>query len=165
MIFKPHIGLQPKRQTLTSLDETHTKVTREEAKKIWEEQYEMSNNQCSHVYGGGRCTRIENKLSCNIGVRQRTMHILSGSVLLAWGDVENVLGTQAHGSEKKMQVVRVRGEDFKIIGLLIPNNCVNQIKYVFSDPEYLKKKDQKNGALSASHNPEVKTKVEESDED
>jgi len=73
-------------------------------------------------------------IACDYGVRKRVVHILSGSVLLVWADVEQILDRSAFNKEVKMQVIRVRGSNLKVIGLLIPNNCVEEVQEVLLKP-------------------------------
>jgi hypothetical protein len=55
-------------------------------------------------------------LACSVGLRKRTYHILSGSVLRVWNQVENVLATQG-GNNSRMQIIRVRTvDDKRIVG-------------------------------------------------
>lgn len=61
-------------------------------------------------------------------MRQRTYAVLSGSVLAVWSRVENILNSK-HGSNNKMQVIRLKTtEGFKIVGTLIPKNCVDALR-------------------------------------
>ena len=70
---------------------------------------------------------------CEHGVRSRYYHVLSGSVLLVWGEVEAILSEHAREDEAvKMQVVRVRTGEFKIVGLLVPNHCVAALQDALS---------------------------------
>ena len=55
-------------------------------------------------------------LSCEVGRRRRTFHILSGSVLSVWSKVESVLAGQS-GANSKIQIVRCRKSDgSRIVG-------------------------------------------------
>ncbi|KAL9982105.1 hypothetical protein ACROYT_G010904 [Oculina patagonica] len=72
----------------------------------------------------GNCKRTTLGLSCEVGRRQRTFHILSGSVLSVWSKVESVLAGQP-GANSKVQIVRCKKSDgSRIVGCLIPSNCV-----------------------------------------
>lgn len=56
-------------------------------------------------------------LSCEIGLRTRTYHVLSGSVLSVWNKVEMVLGSMQ--VQTKMQIIRLRTDDNqRIVGML-----------------------------------------------
>lgn len=57
-------------------------------------------------------------------------------MLSVWARVENILATRA-GQNNKMQVIRLRpAEDKKIVGTLIPKNCVELlIQSLSSDAE------------------------------
>ncbi|GBP81492.1 Protein strawberry notch [Eumeta japonica] len=62
-----------------------------------------------------------------VGLRRRTYHVLSGSVLAVWARVEHVLA--ARSALNKMQVVRIKTDDgLKIVGTVIPKNCVDPLK-------------------------------------
>lgn len=64
----------------------------------------------------GNCKRMTLGLSCEVGRRQRTFHILSGSVLSVWSKVESVLAGQS-GANSKIQIVRCRKSDgSRIVG-------------------------------------------------
>ena len=55
-------------------------------------------------------------LTCEVGKRQRTFHILSGSVLSVWSKLETVLAGQP-GANSKVQIVRCRKSDgSRIVG-------------------------------------------------
>lgn len=71
-----------------------------------------------------------------VGLRQRTYTVLSGSVLAVWSRVESVLSMRG-GANNKMQVIRLKTtEGFKIVGTLIPKNCVEVlVKDLESDAE------------------------------
>lgn len=51
-----------------------------------------------------------------MGLRRRTYHVLSGSVLSVWSRVEKVLAARS-GANVKMQVIRLKtSEGTKIVG-------------------------------------------------
>lgn len=53
--------------------------------------------------------------------------MLAGSVLSVWTRVESILTSKSQNNNK-MQVVRLRTEDgIKIVGTLIPKNCVEEL--------------------------------------
>lgn len=54
--------------------------------------------------------------------------MLSGSVLAVWQRVENQLVSRGNSNNNKMQVIRLKtGEGNKIVGILIPKNCVEPL--------------------------------------
>ncbi len=62
-------------------------------------------------------------------MRRRTYSVLSGSVLAVWSRVENVLARFGTHGNNKMQVIRLKtSEGKKIVGTLIPKNCLDKIK-------------------------------------
>ena len=64
----------------------------------------------------GNCKRMTVGLNCEVGRRQRTFHILSGSVLSVWSKLETVLAGQP-GANSKVQIVRCRKSDgSRIVG-------------------------------------------------
>ena len=64
----------------------------------------------------GNCKRMALGLTCEVGKRQRTFHILSGSVLSVWSKLESVLAGQP-GANSKVQIVRCRKSDgSRIVG-------------------------------------------------
>lgn len=72
--------------------------------------------ECFFFIRKGNCKRTAVGLSCEVGRRQRTFHILSGSVLSVWSKVENVLAGQP-GANSKVQIVRCRKSDgSRIVG-------------------------------------------------
>lgn len=62
--------------------------------------------------------------------------MLSGSVLAVWARVENSLAARI-GNQSRLQVIRLKTkEGVKIVGTLIPKNCVEQlVKDLASDSE------------------------------
>lgn len=63
----------------------------------------------------GNCKKVAVGLTCEIGLRCRTYHVLSGSVFSVWNCVESVLLNQS--PHDKVQIVRLTtNEDEKIVG-------------------------------------------------
>ena len=64
-------------------------------------------------------------MPCEAGLRRRTYHILSGSVLSVWTKVESVLSSTPGGIASRMQIIRLRTEDGKkIVGTCdLFHNC------------------------------------------
>ena len=64
----------------------------------------------------GNCKRITLGIGCEVGRRQRTFHILCGSVLSVWSKLETLLAGQP-GANSKIQIVRCRkSDDSRIVG-------------------------------------------------
>ncbi|XP_073258615.1 protein strawberry notch homolog 1-like isoform X3 [Porites lutea] len=123
-VYRPNTGLQTKQDSLEEIKKKYKKVSDAEAKASWDEQYNSALTQCIHAYGKGNCKRMALGLTCEVGKRQRTFHILSGSVLSVWSKLESVLAGQP-GANSKVQIVRCRKSDgSRIVGCLIPSNCV-----------------------------------------
>jgi hypothetical protein len=80
---------------------------------------------------------MTNWFSIQVGLRRRTYSILSGSVLSVWGRVESVLSRYGSSGHNKMQVIRLKTQEGKkVVGTVIPKNCVEVIrKDLSSDAE------------------------------
>lgn len=118
-ITRPSTGRSPKLMTMADLNKRFNKVSADEARDIWKQQYDSAAGMCQHNYIYGKCRTESNGTYCEVGRRTRTYFVLSGSVLSVWPIVEETLA----GSDRKscrMQVIRVRTEqDQKIVGLLV----------------------------------------------
>uniref|UniRef100_A0A8C1L4Q9 Protein strawberry notch homolog 1 n=1 Tax=Cyprinus carpio TaxID=7962 RepID=A0A8C1L4Q9_CYPCA len=118
-----------------SQKETLYGVLSDDAKQHWIDQYNSSANVCSHAYWRGNCKKVSVGLQCEIGLRCRTYYVLCGSVLSVWTKVEGVLSSVS-GTNVKMQIVRLRTEDGqRIVGLIIPANCVSPLINILSSSD------------------------------
>lgn len=135
-IYRPNTGLQFKHESLDELEKKYKKVLSDEAESHWTQQYDASVNTCSHSYWKGICRYVSMGQDCEVGLRRRTYYVLSGSVLSVWSRVENSLASRV-GSQNRMQVIRLKTtEGIKIVGTLIPKNCVDHlVKDLSSDSE------------------------------
>ncbi|XP_055599297.1 protein strawberry notch isoform X2 [Uranotaenia lowii] len=135
-IYKPNTGLQFKQESLDELEKKYKKVLSDEAETHWTQQYDASVNTCAHSYWKGVCRYVSMGQDCEIGLRRRTYFVLSGSVLAVWSRVESSLAARI-GNQNRMQVIRLKTkEGIKIVGTLIPKNCVDHlIKDLSSDAE------------------------------
>lgn len=115
-VYKPNTGLQSKTETLVSVKEKSKKVTSEEAQEHWTRVYEESAIKCSHEIWLGKCGRTSTTLTCHVGLRKRIYHILSGSVLSLWDTIEKTLPNHL---QSKLQIVRLKMQDDKIIGKFV----------------------------------------------
>ncbi|KAF1762770.1 hypothetical protein GCK72_011033 [Caenorhabditis remanei] len=119
-ITRPSTGRSPKLMTMADLSKRFSKVTVDEAKEVWKQQYDSAANMCQHNYIYSKCRTESNGTYCEVGRRTRTYFVLSGSVLSVWPIVEEVLSTGGDRKSSRMQVIRVRTEqDQKIVGLLV----------------------------------------------
>lgn len=120
-IYRPNTGLQLKLESLAEIEKKYKKVESQEAESWWTAQYNSSMRVCSHAYWRATCRNAD----CEVGLRVRTYHVLSGSVLGVWGRVERLLAMRAD----KLQVVRLKtDDDRKIVGTVIPKSCVEPLK-------------------------------------
>lgn len=127
LVYRPNTGRQVKLETYADIKKKFKKVLSEDAKQHWTDQYQSSSKICSHAYWRGNCKKASVGLLCEIGLRCRTYHVLCGSVLSVWNELEEVL-SPVSGSNVKVQIVRLRTEDGqRIVGLIIPANCVSPL--------------------------------------
>lgn len=132
-VYRPNTGLQPRAESPAELKKKFHKVVSEDAKSWWDDQYRSSARTCIHAYWKGNCKKTAMGLQCEIGLRTRTYHVLSGSVLSVWSKVENVLTSLPGGNSSKMQIIRLRTDDKRrIVGSLIPGNCLKALCNVLS---------------------------------
>ncbi|ENN73998.1 hypothetical protein D910_07398 [Dendroctonus ponderosae] len=115
-VYRPNTGLQFRQESLAELEKKYKKVDSADAEKSWTEQYDSSVNTCSHAFWRGNCRNATAGHECEVGLRRRTYHVVSGSVLSVWSRVEAVLAARG-GVQNKMQVIRLRTEeDLKVVG-------------------------------------------------
>uniref|UniRef100_A0A3P9PWP8 Protein strawberry notch homolog 1 n=1 Tax=Poecilia reticulata TaxID=8081 RepID=A0A3P9PWP8_POERE len=127
LVYRPNTGRQVKLETYADIKKKFKKVLSEDAKQHWTDQYQSSAKICSHAYWRGNCKKASVGLLCEIGLRCRTYYVLCGSVLSVWNELEDVL-SPVSGSNVKVQIVRLRTEDGqRIVGLIIPANCVSPL--------------------------------------
>ncbi|XP_041348616.1 protein strawberry notch homolog 1-like [Gigantopelta aegis] len=132
-VYRPNTGLQPRCETMEEIRKKYKKVLPDQAQTWWDDQYYLSTTCCSHAYWRGNCRRASLGLSCEIGLRTRTYHVLSGSVLSVWSKVESVLTSMPGASGSKMQIIRLKTDDgHRIVGSLIPGNCVKSLISILS---------------------------------
>lgn len=121
-IYKPNTGLQSKTETLSSLKEKAKKVNSDEAEKHWERIHQESYDKCSHEIWLGKCSRKNNGHGCDVGLRKRIYHLLSGSVLSVWETIEKTMPSHL---QSKLQIIRlkhydeVKKKDVRVIGKLL----------------------------------------------
>ncbi|KAJ8954252.1 hypothetical protein NQ318_005848 [Aromia moschata] len=136
-VYRPNTGLQFRQESLAKLEKKYKKVESSEAEESWIQQYDASVNTCSHAYWRGNCRNVSLGHDCEVGLRRRTYNVVSGSVLSVWSRVEGVLASKIGSQNNKMQVIRLRTkDDLKVVGTLIPKNCVDAlIEALSSDAE------------------------------
>ncbi|XP_077479469.1 protein strawberry notch homolog 1 [Stigmatopora argus] len=132
LVYRPNTGRQLKLETYSDLKKKFKKVLSEDAKQHWNEQHTSSAKICAHAFWRGNCKKASVGLQCEIGLRCRTYYVLCGSVLSVWNELEEVL-TPVSGTNVKVQIVRLRTEDDqRIVGLIIPANCVSPLMHKLS---------------------------------
>ncbi|XP_032395029.1 protein strawberry notch homolog 1 isoform X3 [Etheostoma spectabile] len=127
LVYRPNTGRQLKLETYADIKKKFKKVLSEDAKQHWTDQYKLSAKICAHAYWRGNCKKASVGLQCEVGLRCRSYYVLCGSVLSVWNELEEVL-TPVSGTNVKVQIVRLRTEDGqRIVGLIIPANCVSPL--------------------------------------
>ncbi|XP_039627924.1 protein strawberry notch homolog 1 isoform X1 [Polypterus senegalus] len=135
LVYRPNTGKQLKMETYADIRKKCKKVLSDDAKQHWMDQYISSADICSHAYWRGNCKKASIGLQCEVGLRCRTYFVLCGSVLSVWTKVEGVLASVS-GTNVKMQIVRLRTEDGqRIVGLIIPANCVSPLINILSSSD------------------------------
>uniref|UniRef100_A0A3Q3LEF3 Protein strawberry notch homolog 1 n=1 Tax=Mastacembelus armatus TaxID=205130 RepID=A0A3Q3LEF3_9TELE len=123
LVYRPNTGRQLKLETYADIKKKFKKVTQQDAKQHWTDQYMSSAKICSHAYWRGNCKKASMGLQCEIGLRCRTYYVLCGSVLSVWNELEEVL-TPVSGTNVKVQIVRLRTEDGqRIVGKMKDSLC------------------------------------------
>ncbi|XP_067934422.1 protein strawberry notch homolog 1-like [Watersipora subatra] len=125
-VYRPNTGLSPKVESLGDFKKRYKKCTADQAEEFWLEQYQHSAEMCSHLYWRGSCKRHTQGLPCEIGLRTRNYHVLTGSVLSVWNKVEMAIATSAGTS--KMQIIRLRTDTGqRVVGTLIPATSITSL--------------------------------------
>ncbi|XP_068599294.1 si:ch73-63e15.2 [Brachionichthys hirsutus] len=126
-VYKPNIGKQAHPENLDNLQQRYRKVTPEEARDSWENQFTFSFKKCSHANWNGKCKKIEEGQECLQGMRLRQYHMLCGALLRVWKRVSDVVSDIT--SSSILQIVRLKTKQHnKQVGIKIPENCVARVR-------------------------------------
>uniref|UniRef100_A0A8C2WGY7 Protein strawberry notch homolog 2 n=1 Tax=Cyclopterus lumpus TaxID=8103 RepID=A0A8C2WGY7_CYCLU len=106
IVYKPNIGKQTHPESLDNLQLRYRKVTSEEARDSWENQFTFSFKKCSHANWNGKCKKIEEGQECLQGMRLRQYHMLCGALLRVWKRVSDVVSDLT--SSSILQIVRLK---------------------------------------------------------
>ncbi|KAK9499331.1 hypothetical protein O3M35_002384 [Rhynocoris fuscipes] len=124
-VYRPNVGQQLKKETMKNILKRYKATEMDEAERLWISHYEASLFTCSHEYWNGICKRSILRQECDVGFRNKTYYILSGSVLSIWNSLESII---SYSNGSRLQVVRVKTKDGeKIVGTLIPSSCVHKL--------------------------------------
>uniref|UniRef100_F7GKN4 Protein strawberry notch homolog 1 n=1 Tax=Macaca mulatta TaxID=9544 RepID=F7GKN4_MACMU len=138
LVYRPNTGKQLKLEIYADLKKKYKKVF-------------------SHLRGN--CKKASLGLVCEIGLRCRTYYVLCGSVLSVWTKVEGVLASVS-GTNVKMQIVRLRTEDGqRIVGLIIPANCVSPLVNLLSTSDQSQQLAVQQKQLWQQHHPQSITNL------
>ncbi|KAK4471151.1 hypothetical protein MN116_005546 [Schistosoma mekongi] len=135
-IYRPNTGMQARPVELEKLRERYTRVSNpSDCQEPWSRIFKESAKRCIHMLLHGFCSSTtQNRTLCEVGLRTRNYYVLSGSVLNVWARIEPVLQLRSN-SARCMQVVRLKSKDGKrIIGSLIPQECVQDVLACLSLP-------------------------------
>ncbi|KAM9849316.1 strawberry notch homolog 2b [Aulostomus maculatus] len=144
IIYKPNIGKQTHPESLDNLHQRYRKVTPEEAKDSWENQFTFSFKKCSHANWNGKCKKIEEGQECLQGMRLRQYHMLCGALLRVWKRVSDVVSDIT--SSSILQIVRLKTKQHnKQVGIKIPENCVARVReeLLLMDEEVKRRRKEK----------------------
>ncbi|XP_027709381.1 protein strawberry notch homolog 1 [Vombatus ursinus] len=159
LVYRPNTGKQLKLETLADLKKKYKKVASDDALVHWLDQYNSSADTCTHAYWRGNCKKASLGLVCEIGLRCRTYYVLCGSVLSVWTKVEGVLASVS-GTNVKMQIVRLRTEDGqRIVGLIIPANCVSPLVNLLSTSDQSQQLAVQQKQIWQQHHPQSITNL------
>ncbi|XP_043825226.1 protein strawberry notch homolog 1 isoform X2 [Dromiciops gliroides] len=159
LVYRPNTGKQLKLETLADLKKKYKKVASDDALAHWLDQYNSSADTCTHAYWRGNCKKASLGLICEIGLRCRTYYVLCGSVLSVWTKVEGVLASVS-GTNVKMQIVRLRTEDGqRIVGLIIPANCVSPLVNLLSTSDQSQQLAVQQKQIWQQHHPQSITNL------
>ncbi|XP_066512341.1 protein strawberry notch homolog 2-like isoform X2 [Hoplias malabaricus] len=127
ILYKPNIGRQAHPENLDNLLLRYRKVTPDEAKDCWENQFVFSFKKCSHANWKGKCKQVEQGQECWLGMRLRQYHMLCGALLRVWKRVADVVSDITNSSI--LQIVRLKTkQNSKQVGIKIPENCVERVR-------------------------------------
>ncbi|XP_020810119.1 protein strawberry notch homolog 1 isoform X2 [Drosophila serrata] len=115
-LYRPNTGPQVRLETLGSILQRYVKVEPEEARNFWQHQYDVCLNKCSHIFWNRICPF---PAGCEVGLRVRPYHVLSGLMLPIWDRIEVILAKSGH----KIQIIRVKTNvNKKIVGTVVPQS-------------------------------------------
>uniref|UniRef100_A0A5K4F4Y8 Protein strawberry notch homolog 1 n=2 Tax=Schistosoma mansoni TaxID=6183 RepID=A0A5K4F4Y8_SCHMA len=135
-IYRPNTGMQARPIELEKLQERYTRVSNpSDCQEPWSRIFKESARRCIHMLLHGFCSStMQSRTLCEVGLRTRNYYVLSGSVLNVWARIEPFLQMRSNSS-RCMQVVRLKSKDGKrIIGSLIPQECVQDVLACLSLP-------------------------------
>uniref|UniRef100_A0A3Q2P2F5 Protein strawberry notch homolog 1 n=1 Tax=Fundulus heteroclitus TaxID=8078 RepID=A0A3Q2P2F5_FUNHE len=125
LVYRPNTGRQVKLETYADIKKKFKKVSF----PLWALCQAALDRPVPVISQNlrGNCKKASVGLLCEVGLRCRTYYVLCGSVLSVWNELEEVL-SPVSGSNVKVQIVRLRTEDGqRIVGLIIPANCVSPL--------------------------------------
>ncbi|KAH8266648.1 hypothetical protein KR018_005640 [Drosophila ironensis] len=120
-IYRPNTGPQVRQESLSSILMRYVKVPADVARVYWTTQYEVCLTKCSHFYWTGLCPYSG---ICEVGLRLRTYHVLSGLMLPIWDRIELIIEREG----QKIQIIRVKTDvNKKIVGTVVPHSVYDAL--------------------------------------
>ncbi|XP_072294577.1 si:ch73-63e15.2 isoform X2 [Eucyclogobius newberryi] len=163
LVFKPNIGKQTHPENLDNLQMRYRKVSAEEAKDHWENQFVFSFKKCSHAIWNGKCKKVDEGLECLQGMRLRQYHMLCGALLRVWKRVSDVVSDITNSSI--LQIVRLKTKQHsKQVGIKIPENCVARVRdelLLMNEEVKRRRKERQQQALEKRQAEERMKKMEQ----
>ncbi|XP_066198121.1 protein strawberry notch homolog 2 isoform X1 [Saccopteryx leptura] len=125
-VYKPNIGRQSQLETFDSLCRKFHRVTAEDARESWENNYTLSLKHCSHTSWNRQCRLVQEGKDCVQGLRLRHHYMLCGALLRVWGRIAAIMADIT--SSSYLQIVRLKTKDKKKqVGIKIPEGCVPRV--------------------------------------
>ncbi|XP_053156110.1 protein strawberry notch homolog 2 isoform X2 [Hemicordylus capensis] len=125
-LYKPNIGKHSQPESLESLLRKYQRVSPEEAKEHWEDNYAFSLKNCSHAVWNRNCKVVQEGKECFQGTRLRHYYMLCGALLRVWSRIASIMADITNTSY--LQIVRLKTkEKKKQVGIKIPESCVQQV--------------------------------------
>ncbi|KAH0625807.1 hypothetical protein JD844_034087 [Phrynosoma platyrhinos] len=148
-LYKPNIGKHSQLESLESLHRKYQKVSPEEAKEHWENNYAFSLQYCNHAVWNGHCKAVQEGKECFQGTRLRHYYMLCGALLRVWSKIAGIMADITNTNY--LQIVRLKTkEKKKQVGIKIPESCVEQVRKELKQMDENVKQKQSQALLSAA---------------
>lgn len=147
--------LQCERNWVSEPSLVRMQVDSKDAEQGWGETFDLSLHSCMH---GPGCQGGE---SCQMGRRQTTCSIVTGSVVPIWSALEKVLEKNEgllRKSDRTMRAVRAEPEGGgRLVGLRYPTNLLPEVRAVLEAATIQDATNKNNGAVKSKGVERVRT--------
>ncbi|XP_042335737.1 protein strawberry notch homolog 2 isoform X2 [Sceloporus undulatus] len=148
-LYKPNIGKHSQPESLESLHRKYRKVSPEDAKEHWENNYTFSLQYCNHAVWNGHCKVVQEGKECFQGTRLRHYYMLCGALLRVWSKIAGIMADITNTNY--LQIVRLKTkEKKKQVGIKIPESCVEQVRKELKQMDENVKQKQRQALLVAA---------------